>query len=89
MKLYSGTTEQFNQDVLGNEMPDKLQRPYEKYYYRMANPAEVRSWSNSLQFMKNAIEYAPLKEDTIVVEYELSYSNQRFDCILFRTGRAR
>lgn len=74
MKLYTGTVEQFNQDVLTNQMPDKLQRAYETtYYYRMANPREVQSWNNSLQFMKNAVEYASLKEDMIVVEYELPY----------------
>ena len=88
MKLYTGTVEQFNRDVLRNEMPDKLQKAYEQYYYRMANPGEVRSWANSLQFMKNAIEYASLREDMIVVEYELPYSNQRIDCMLFGRGPA-
>lgn len=88
MKLYTGTVEQFNQDVLTNQMPDKLQKAYETYYYRMANPREVQSWTNSLQFMKNAVEYASLKEDMIVVEYELPYSNQRIDCMLFGRGPA-
>ena len=88
MKLYTGTIEQFNEDVLRNEMPDKLQKAYERYYYRMANPREVQSWTNSLQFMKNAVEYASLKEDMIVVEYELPYSNQRIDCMLFGRGPA-
>ncbi len=88
MKLYTGTVEQFNQDVLTNQMPDKLQKAYETYYYRMANPREVQSWNNSLQFMKNAVEYASLKEDMIVVEYELPYSNQRIDCMLFGRGPA-
>ena len=88
VKLYTGTIEQFNQDVLRNEMPNKLQKAYEAYYYRMANPREVQSWTNSLQFMKNAVEYASLKEDMIVVEYELPYSNQRIDCMLFGRGPA-
>jgi len=52
VKLYTGTVEQFSQDVLTNQMPDKLQKAYETYYYRMANPREVQSWNNSLQFMK-------------------------------------
>jgi uncharacterized protein len=86
VKLYTGTVEQFNRDVLTNQMPDKLQKAYETYYYRMANPREVQSWTNSLQFMKNAVEYTSLKEDMIVVEYELPYSNQRIDCMLFGRG---
>jgi hypothetical protein len=88
VKLYTGTTEQFNQDILTNQISDKLQSAYETYYYRMANPREVKSWANSLQYMKNAIEYASLKEDMIVVEYELPYSNQRIDCMLFGKSAA-
>ena len=88
MKLYTGTTEEFNQDVLANRLADKLQSAYETYYSRTANPREVKSWTNSLQYMKNAIEYASLKQGMIAVEYELPYSNQRIDCMLFGRGPA-
>jgi DUF2075 family protein len=39
-----------------------------------------------LQFVKNVIEYASLRDDMIVVEYELPYSNRRIDCLLFGKG---
>lgn len=86
MRLYAGTTEQFVQDALENTLADKLKEAYERYYYRLANPREVVSWTNSLQFVKNAIQLAPLKDNMIVVEYELPYSNQRIDCMLFGRG---
>jgi uncharacterized protein len=86
MKLYTGTSEQFVQDILENKLADKLRTSYEDYYYRLASPQEVVSWTNSLQFVKNIIEYASLKDDMLVVEYELPYSNRRIDCLLFGAG---
>jgi DUF2075 family protein len=86
MKLYTGTSEQFIQDILENRLPDKLKAAYESYYYRLAGQQEVVSWTNSLQFVKNVIEYASLRDDMVVVEYELPYSNRRIDCLLFGKG---
>jgi uncharacterized protein len=86
LKLYTGTSEQFIQDILENRLADKLRTAYESYYYRLAGQQEVVSWTNSLQFVKNVIEYASLKDDMVVVEYELPYSNRRIDCILFGKG---
>jgi uncharacterized protein len=87
MKLYTGTSEQFIADILENRLADKLRTAYESYYYRMAGQQEVVSWTNSLQFVKNIIEYSSLRDDMVVVEYELPYSNRRIDCLLFGKGR--
>ncbi len=86
MRLYTGSSEQFIQDILENKLADKLRTAYESYYYRLASPQEVVSWTNSLQFVKNIIEYASLKDNVLVVEYELPYSNRRIDCLLFGKG---
>lgn len=86
MKLYSGTTEEFSRDILENKLTDKLKSAYEAYYYRAANRGEATSWTNSLQYVKNAIELAALKDNMIVVEYELPYANRRIDCMLFGEG---
>jgi uncharacterized protein len=86
MKLYTGTSEQFIQDILENRLVDKLKNAYESYYYKLARPQEVVSWTNSLQFVKNVLEYASLKDNIIVVEYELPYANRRIDCLLFGNG---
>lgn len=86
MKLYTGSSEQFIQDILENKLADKLKTAYESYYYRFASPQELVSWTNSLQFVKNIIEYSSLKDNMLVVEYELPYSNRRIDCLLFGKG---
>jgi len=86
LKLYTGTSEQFIQDILENRLADKLRTAYESYYYHLAGQQEIVSWTNSLQFVKNIIEYASLKDNMVVVEYELPYSNRRIDCLLFGMG---
>ncbi len=86
MRLYTGTAQEFEQDVLQNRLADKLKTAYESYYYRMANPGEVTAWTNSLQFVKNVVEMASLTDNIVVVEYELPYSNRRIDCMLFGKG---
>jgi len=86
MKLYTGTSQQFIEDILENKLADKLKGAYESYYYRLAGQQEVVSWTNSLQFVKNVIEYASLQDNMVVVEYELPYSNRRIDCLLFGQG---
>jgi len=86
MRLYEGTSKQFIEDAIQNQIAEKLKIAYENYYGRRVNPREMTSWTNSLQFMKNAIERNSLFENMIVLEYELPYSNERIDFIIFGEG---
>lgn len=86
MKLYSGTTQEFVQDALENRLDEKLKAAFEDYFYKLANPREVSSWTYSLQFVKNLIELASLHDNMIVVEYMPPFSNMRIDCMLFGQG---
>jgi len=86
MRLYSGTSENFVKDTVQNIIVDKICKEFETYYGRRVNPSELTSWTNSLQFVKNLVEYNSLKDNMIVVEYELPYSNERIDCVFFGKG---
>ena len=83
MRLYTGTSETFIKDTVQNIIVDKICKEFEAYYGRRINPSEVTSWTNSLQFVKNLIEYNSLMDNMIIIEYELPYSTERVDCILF------
>src|SRR3989338_6683572 len=83
MKLYESVVKKFKEDVVQNKIADKISNQYQEYYKRKANKSEVRSWINSLNFVKNVLEYAPIEENKIIVEYELPYSEKRIDVILF------
>jgi hypothetical protein len=86
MKLYSGTSAQFTQDTVQNQIADKIQAAYTDYYGHRPSPSEYASWTNSLQFLKNTIEAAGLSDNMIILEYELPYSNCRIDCLIFGNG---
>lgn len=83
MKLYENVVKKFKEDVSQNKIADKISNQYKEYYKRRANKSEVRSWVNSLNFVKNVLEYAPIEENKIIVEYELPYSEKRIDVLLF------
>ncbi|MGC9344962.1 MAG: DNA/RNA helicase domain-containing protein, partial [Bacteroidales bacterium] len=83
MRLYEGSTGQFVDDVLMNELTPKLVGKFKEYYGHKPSPSEVTSWNNSLQYVKNLIEANSLNDNAIALEYELPYTNKRIDCIFF------
>jgi len=83
MRLYEGTVEQFSDEVIQNQIADTISHNYQEHYGKRANPSEVRSWNISLNFVKNVLDYSGLKDNKIVVEYELPYSTRRIDVLLF------
>ncbi|MGI6775909.1 MAG: DUF2075 domain-containing protein [Patescibacteria group bacterium] len=83
MILYEGTIEQFNQDVIQNCIADRAAEKYQAHYNRRPNNSEYRSWAYSLAILNNSFRYANLKDNYVLLEYELPYSSQRIDVILF------
>ena len=83
MRLYEESIENFKGDVIQNKIADILSTNYFNYYGRNVNPSEKNSWNNSLNFVKNALDFSDLSENKIVVEYELPYSSKRIDVLLF------
>ena len=79
MRLYEGTVTDFNNAVIQNEIADKVGSAYERYYRRHVNPSEFRAWQQSFNFLKNSFEYTGLRENTLIIEYELPYSTRRID----------
>lgn len=83
MRLYEGTITEFNAAVLKNELADRISPNYEQYFHRGVNPAEYRSWQQSLNYLKNSFEYTGLVNNKIIIEYQLPYSTRRIDVLLF------
>lgn len=86
MRLYEGPTSVFIDDVMQNQIAEKLSSSFENYYGHKANVGEINSWNNSLRFLKDLIQGNNLLENNVVLEYELPYSTRRIDCILFGIG---
>ncbi|WP_367356929.1 DNA/RNA helicase domain-containing protein [Mesotoga sp.] len=83
MRLYQNSSAGFIEDVRFNRLSSHLTRSFVSYFGYSPSPAEVSSWSNSLQFLKNIIEINSLEDTALALEYQLPYSSQRIDCLLF------
>ena len=88
MILYEGTIETFNEDVIQNCIADRAAEKYTAHYNRRPPPSEYRSWQNSLPLLNYAFRNADLKDNQILLEYELPYSSQRIDVLLFGKSNA-
>jgi len=83
MILYEETIERFNEDVMQNCIADRAAEKYRTYYKKNPGTSEYRSWAISLAILNNSFIYAGLKDNHIIVEYELPYSSRRIDVLLF------
>ena len=83
MILYEGAIERFNEDVMQNCIADRAAEKYRAYYKKNPADREYRSWAISLAILNNSFHYAGLKDNHIIVEYELPYSSRRIDVLLF------
>ena len=58
MRLYSGSSKQFIDDTVRNQIAQKLSDAFFYYYRYHPSPGEKRSWQNSLSRMSDLIQYA-------------------------------
>src|SRR3990167_4537573 len=86
MILYEGTIEDFRSDVMQNRIADRAADKFYAHYRRNPGDSEYRSWATSLAILNNSFQYADLKDNHILLEYELPYSSQRIDVLLFGKG---
>jgi len=66
-----------------NCIADRAAESFYAYYKKMPSLSERRSWGISLTILNNSFYYADLKDDYIIVEYELPFASKRIDVILF------
>ena len=82
LRLYVGTTEQFVEDTVLNQISEKLKSNFFDYYRYYPSPSEVKSWHNSLRAMSQIIEHADLMDHGILLEYQLPQTSKRLDCMI-------
>lgn len=83
MIIYSATKDEFCQDTRLNLIESKLYELTLRKQGRKTAAAEVRSWKNSLQYMKNILEDSEIPNDAFVgVEFKIPGSNNRIDFII-------
>lgn len=87
MLVYSGSTIQFSHDVLYNRITDIMQETMWATYGIKVQAPELLSFQNSLSRVKDLIEISEIRDNHIVLEYRVPYSQNRIDCLLFGHGQ--
>ena len=83
MIVYSATKAQFNQDVIMNQISDKILANLRDKNIHAGEAAEYRSWQNSLGFMRNVLDDPIIpNESEIAIEYQIPRTSKRVDFII-------
>ncbi|MEW6536434.1 MAG: DUF2075 domain-containing protein [Candidatus Auribacterota bacterium] len=82
MRLYSGSSKQFIQDSIHNQIAEKLKNAFFGYFRHNPSPAELNSWRNSLRAISQVFQYANLIDHGVLLEYQLPLTSRRLDCMI-------
>jgi DUF2075 family protein len=82
MRLYAGTSTQFIQDTVMNQIAEKLKSEFFNYFRYYPSQYEVNSWRNSLRAVSQVFQYANLLDHGIILEYQLPLTSKRLDCLI-------
>jgi len=82
MRLYAGTSRQFIEDTIQNQIAEKLALSFFEHYRYHPPESEKRSWKNSLRAVKDVFERAKLNDHGVILEYQLPLTSKRLDCLV-------
>jgi len=85
MQLYAGSSTQFIEDTVQNQIANKLKQSFFFHFRYDPAPSEVNSWRNSLSKMKDVIQRSDLTDHGILLEYQLPLMSRRLDCMITGT----
>ena len=86
MRLYSGSSGQFIQDTIQNQIAEKLKSAFFNYFRYYPSPGEITSWRNSLRSISQVFQYAELLDHGVILEYQLPLTSRRLDCLICGKG---
>lgn len=87
MRLYSGSSIDFIDDTTRNQIESILADQFALAFGYRPTDSERRSWSNSLVRMKDVLSEGRLRDNGVLLEYQLPFSSRRLDCMV--TGKDR
>lgn len=85
MRLYVGSSQQFIEATVHNQIADRLKAAFFNYYRYTPSPAEIRSWRQSLASISQVFQHNNLLDHGIILEYQIPFTSKRLDCLI--TGR--
>ena len=83
MIVYSATKQQFQHDVMSNDIANIIYRAYKEKTGKSTGISEIDSWRNSLQYMDRVLNDSDIPDDSgVAIEYHIPQSSKRIDFIL-------
>lgn len=83
MIIYSASKQQFNKDVVLNQISDLILEKLKEHGVPGGTSAEYCSWQNSLHFMRDAIDDPEIPDDvTVAIEYQIPGTSKRVDFMM-------
>lgn len=83
MIVYSATKEKFMEDVVRNQIDDRICEAMVRETGHNVGPSERRSYRNSMQYMRNVIDDSGIPNDVgIAIEYTIPQTAKRIDFII-------
>jgi uncharacterized protein len=90
MRLFAGTSAQFLEDAVQNQIAEKLKLAFFNYFRYNPSPGELNSWRNSLRAISIVFEHSRLTDQGVILEYQLPMTSKRLDCLICgRDGNAK
>ena len=83
MIIYQNTKGGFISDVRNNIIADKIEEEFKNHHLSHNNIAEYRAWSNSLHFMRDALDDNRISDDcNLAIEYQIPLTSKRVDFLI-------
>jgi uncharacterized protein len=82
MRLYAGTSAQFIEDTIQNQIAEKLKLAFVAHYQHLPSQSEMRSWRNSLRAVLQVLQRGKLFDQGVILEYQLPLNSKRLDCMV-------
>jgi uncharacterized protein len=83
MIVYKGTKNQFQSDVLSNDIENIVLREYKNSTGKSVAQAEINSWRESLLRMSLVLNDSEIpKDSSISIEYHIPQTSKRVDFII-------
>lgn len=82
MRLFAGSSQQFLEDTIQNQIAEKLKIAFFNYFRYNPSPSELNSWRNSLRAVSLVFSHAGLTDQGVLLEYQLPMTSRRLDCLV-------
>jgi len=82
MRLYAGSSEQFLEDAIQNQIAEKIKIAFFDYFRYNPPHSEMNAWRNSLRAISQVFQYSGFTDQGIIIEYQLPLTSKRLDCLI-------